>query len=467
MVMIRNNSLLSKEVLENSIDEEKLEKKVVKDLALESFGWSSNFYQRDPKKITATGFILGFWKMQDAKEHSLANWALHTGIEVEDTISKEGINNRLTPCAVAMVKMILKHALSLKLGKFFTKEKANASNQKLYSKFNRILLQDSTMQKLPPNLSEIFKSSHSKKQAATLRLQAIYDFTNETWVDFELGGYTDNDQSKAMMITKVAQKNDLILRDLGYFTLESLAHLSEYQYIISKWSRTTNLYSPDNGQQINLLRLFKGKRVLDIPIHLGSKKRLPLRLVAKKLPEAIALQRIEEAKNDRHTKSNHSEEYYQLLHWEIYLTNVTASILSIEEIAKIYGLRWYIEILFKAWKSYANFKSILDKEKMTYERTVISIYLMLIRFVYYMLDIYHYIKLKVSDETNKIISILKFFSLCRNLSDKIINIRQLKDLDPLIPQFISHGTYEKRRKRKNMQQKHLYVNELCIKKNIT
>jgi len=473
MVMISKKYALSKKwnnnskKSEESEESEESEKKVAKDLDLETYGWSSGFYQRDPKKITVTSLVLGFWKMQDATEHSLAKWALHSGIEIGDTITKEGINNRLSESAVEMVKMILKYALSLKLDDFFAQEKADKSNQKLYAKFNRILIQDSTMQKLPPGLSEIFKSSHSKKEAATLRLQATYDFTNEKWVDFELGGYTDNDQSKAMSITKVAQKDDLILRDLGYFTLESLAHLTEHQYVITKWSKTTNLYAPQSGTQINLLDLFKGKRTLDRAVHVGSKARLPLRLVAKKLPKEIAEKRVEEAKNDRHSKANHSEEYYKLLHWEIYLTNIEQSIIGIEEVAKLYGLRWYIEILFKAWKSYANFKTILDKDRMTYERTVISIYLMLIRFVYYMLDIYEYIKLKVGKKTDKLISIFKFFSICRNLSASIINIRYLWELDPLIPQFVLHGTYERRNKRKNMQQKHLYVKELCILKKLT
>jgi len=190
-----------------------------------------------------------------------------------------------------------------------------------------------------------------------------------------------------------------------------------------------------------------------------------MRLVAQKLPQSIADKRIEEAKNDRHSKANHSEEYYKLLNWEIYLTNVDNSTLSGKEISKIYGLRWYIEILFKAWKSYANFKTILNKEKMTYPRTIISIYLMLIRFVYNMLDIYHYVQDKLVKYTNRTISIFKFCSICRNLSHQILDIRALIELDCLILQFYQHGTYEKRLKRTNMKDKHLYFKELNIIKN--
>jgi len=54
--------------------------------------------------------------------------------------------------------MVLKHALGLKLSTHFKKEKEDAVNKKLYAKFNNILIQDSTVQKLPSQLWKIFKS---------------------------------------------------------------------------------------------------------------------------------------------------------------------------------------------------------------------------------------------------------------------------------------------------------------------
>ena len=466
MVMVNKKYPFFKLLAKKPSEQSDEEKKVAKDLDLENFGWSSKFYKKEPEKITVTGLFMGFWKMADRKENSLRSWALHIGQETNEAVSKQALDNRLSWSALELVKMVLKYALSLKLSDYFTKEKKDTGNQKNYGKFNNILIQDSTVQKLPPELWEIFKSSYSHgKKAASLRIQAIYNFTTETWVDFDIGAYTDNDQSKAMMITQVAQKDDLILRDLGYFTLESLGHLIENQWVVTKWAKTTNLYEVQSKQQINLLSLFKYKTQIDQLVHVGSKHRLPMRLVAQKLPKPMADQRIEAAKNDRHSKANHSDEYYELLKWEIYLTNVDAQVLTIKEIVKIYGLRWYIEILFKAWKSYANFKTILSTEKMTYARTVVSIYLLLIRFVYNMLDIYHYVKEKLGQFTQQDISIFKFTSMCRNLSSAILDIRCLKELDPLIPQFYKHGIYEKRRKRKNMQQKHLFFKELNIIKN--
>jgi hypothetical protein len=142
--------------------------------------------------------------------------------------------------------------------------------------------------------------------------------------------------------------------------------------------------------------------------------------------------------------------------------------LNIEQIAKLYGLRClprnlggYIEILFKSWKSYANFKKMLGKEKMNYTRMMITIYLLLIQFVYFMLDIFNYISKRVAEKTDRLISILKFMDVVGDLFDYIIRIEKLSDLDNLIPQFVSHATYERRNKRKNMMQKCLFFKDLC------
>jgi len=161
------------------------------------------------------------------------------------------------------------------------------------------------------------------------------------------------------------------------------------------------------GEKIDLLKLFRCKTSVDISVQIGSKRRVKMRLAAKKLSKKEAKARIESAKKNRHSKSNHSKEYYKLLAWEIYLTNVEAAKLSIEQIAKLYGLRWFIEILFKSWKSYAipiaiGIKRMLGKEKMNYTRLMITIYLLLIQFVYFMFDIFSYISKKVAEKTDRL-----------------------------------------------------------------
>ena len=73
---------------------------------LEYFGWQSEFYKKEPEKISVTGLFMGFWKMADRKENSLRNWALHTGQETGKAVSKQALDYRLSWSGIELVKMV-------------------------------------------------------------------------------------------------------------------------------------------------------------------------------------------------------------------------------------------------------------------------------------------------------------------------------------------------------------------------
>ena len=49
---------------------------------------------------------------------------------------------------------------------------------------------------------------------------------------------------------------------------------------------------------------------------------------------------------------SHSEAYLHQLGWNLFLTNASKDRLPLATAAKLYRLRWRVEILFKAWKSH-------------------------------------------------------------------------------------------------------------------
>ncbi|MCP4267626.1 MAG: IS4 family transposase [Candidatus Brocadiaceae bacterium] len=430
-------------------------------LEMEANAKESGFYTRTPKKITATALLLSFWLMQQVGKNSLRSWVVKMGGLVNKTISKQALNERLDERAVALGKTTLEKALNLKVDKKqIRQQKKNLSDS--LSPFQRILIRDSTTQKLPAHLSDKFPGSHSHgNPTAIMRVQALFNFTEEKWEDFSISSYTDNDQSAAADYADLLQDGDLLLQDLGYFTLEWIRQLIVNQYVITKWDNKTNIYHLD-GTKINLLSLVRNKRQVDISVLLGSTTRIPMRLVVRKLPKEKARKRIDSARKDRHSKANHSAAYYELLKYEIYLTNISEDILSAKQIAQLYGLRWHIEILFKSWKSYANFKDVFDKERMSYHRTMFTIYALLIEFVFLLTNIYQYVKKEIKRLTTRHLSILKFMDVVNDTFYKIILIEKIADLECLIPQFAKHATYEKRTKRKNTMEKYLHFNELCI-----
>jgi len=52
---------------------------------------------------------------------------------------------------------------------------------------------------------------------------------------------------------------------------------------------------------------------------------------------------------------NLSKAVLELMDWTIFITNIPADQASFGEVLGIYGLRWRIEVIFKAWKSHLKF----------------------------------------------------------------------------------------------------------------
>lgn len=435
-----------------------------KELSIESIGWKSGFYKRKPKKISATGLFESLWQMQAKGKNTLQSWALHLGEYEDNKIHRQSLNERLSSESVELGKLTLARALSLS-NKQSSKLTRGVKRLNL-GFFNRILIRDSTVQGLPKQLADIFPGTKSgKNQNAMVRLQALYNFTDAVWEDFQIGSYRDNDQKAADCIKGKLLSKDLLIQDLGYFKLDWIKHLLLSQYILTRWFPRAKLYDV-NGEELNLLKVLNGKKSIDRTVLVGTKHRLTMRLVARKLSKAKYKKRLKEEQNrdKKHSKSNHDKTYYELLKYEIYLTNIPQSHFNGKAIALLYGLRWHIEILFKSWKSFANFKAMFDKSKIKRERVLFTLYALLTQFVYFNAIIYTYIDKEIKQYTDRQISCLKFMDTMNSLMDKILSITEISQLKYRIPRIINDITYENHTKRKNTMQKYLYIKLLCIVK---
>jgi hypothetical protein len=87
------------------------------------------------------------------------------------------------------------------------------------------------------------------------------------------------------------QSGDLVIRDLGYFTLSFFDHLAAIgAYFLSRLSY--NVYaSADAAEPLHLIRHLNrfggGEPVMEFQVFLGEKHRLPVRLVAYRLPPDV------------------------------------------------------------------------------------------------------------------------------------------------------------------------------------
>ena len=246
------------------------------------------------------------------------------------------------------------------LKEMIRKDIASLSELQNLSGFNRILIEDSTRAELHEKLSPHFKGSGGVASKASVKIDFIFNYLSEEIVDIDFFSGNKPDQSLAGRLIPMLEKDDLVIRDLGYFVLKKLQEIEEKNaYYISPWKVNEDVYeSKEAKTPLNLAKFigkYMWKGLLDIEVFVGKEKH-PVRLIACLMSEEAVnkKRRIANRSAQRHgTKV--SKKKKNLLKYCIYITNIPSTILSSTAVMATYRARWRVELIFKQWKSCLNF----------------------------------------------------------------------------------------------------------------
>jgi len=308
---------------------------------------ATGFLRRASGKITPAGFLHACCLFALQTQGSLSSFARLWAWNHGQTLSKQAVKKRFSSAAVAFLQLVLQHVLASQV-------LAWAAPSSIGRLFNRILLQDSTCLALPARLAGFFPgpANNQPKKQAGLKIQATLDVTRNQWIQFQLTPYVCNDQRASAFILEWLQKGDLIIRDLGYFVLDVLDQIHKKgAYFLTRWRYGVLLLCPRTGAKLSLARLLGSADFWEGEVLLGS-QRLPVRLIAQRVPQAVASQRRHKAHKRRDRRLNHSPDHLHLLGWNIFLSNVPATLLDAKSLIALYTWRWRLEIIFKTWKSH-------------------------------------------------------------------------------------------------------------------
>ncbi len=124
-------------------------------------------------------------------------------------------------------------------------------------------------------------------------------------------------------------------------------------YWLTRLQAGTAIYDPA-GERLDLLTLLRAPDAATVEhaILVGSAQRLPCRLLAVRVPQAVADKR----RRALHTEARHkgqtvSQARLALADWTIFITNAPCEKLTLHEALTLARCRWQIELLFKLWKS--------------------------------------------------------------------------------------------------------------------
>jgi hypothetical protein len=291
-------------------------------------------------------------------------------------ISPQGFDQRINPQAVAFLKEMFvqandqfKNNLSLPLP--------------ILQQFSAINITDSTVLALPESMVEAYPGCGGDGPEASLKIQLNFEFLYGNLSQIVLRPGREPDRSHRTYLDQV-QPGSLNINDLGYFVLDSFKTIEQEKqaYYLSRFLPQTGLLTPE-GETIDLPRLLRHqpREAFELDVLMGKEKkhRLPCRLICLPVPKEVADRRRQKAKLNAQRKGRTiSRTALELMDWTIFVTNVPQSMLSIEQVALLYRVRWQIELVFKLWKSYGGLKHLNGRRR---ERVLFELYAKMIGLV--------------------------------------------------------------------------------------
>ena len=435
------------EVAENLLQAQTFNSQL-RQLPCEEIARLSGFQKRLPKKIQAYDMVKTLCAAGALSKLSFNILAMLLGLVGGGLVSKQGLAKRVNEYCLTFFQLLLAPAINLRSGA------QQAQKEGLFSFFRRVLIQDSTHIPLPDHLALSFPSgsNHLHLKKATLKIQALYELISDRMLSFAFSSFHRNDQAASPDILEVAQPGDLVLRDLGYFVLSVFNQLNKKGiFFLSRLRSQVNGFDPHSGQLLDLLSLVKKNHTLDQAILLGQEEKVPLRLVALPVPVAVANERRRKAKMNRDRRCRPSKETLQLMGWQFFILNVPATVWDAPSVAKVYALRWRIEIIFKAWKSHFNLTQIPQGGSESLILSCLYAKLIYIIFFHAFFDTINRHCLRRDDLR---ISLLKLAVLSAIMTSQFISSQAfLLNGAPVLEIIQRLCSYEKRNQRQNFFQK--------------
>jgi hypothetical protein len=325
---------------------------------LETLARQSDFIQRSSSKLRGKDFVeLMTTEMIEDPAVSLEGLCdLLVNLYPQAQMTPQALHQRINPYAVTYLQEVFQLALHQQLEPVCARLPVGA-----LAPFGRVLLEDSTQCRLHEKLAEAFKGSGGSASTSAVKIDLIYDVIHHVILEMHLSHGTAADQGRALAIVPHLRASDLVLRDLGYLSLESLRQIEAREaWYLSRLSKGLDVYLDADAQTPalalvkHLQKHYPNDAVVDLPVYLGH-ERVPCRLLAYRLPDDVVEQRWRKALQEARKRGRTlSQDYLDWLSFGFYITNVSEQVWPSKVVGTVYRLRWQVELIFKNWKSLLN-----------------------------------------------------------------------------------------------------------------
>ena len=261
--------------------------------------------------------------------------------ESNKTLSDSSWYYRFTPELVEFLHQCVIHGIEE-----LAKEPGRKLSKKLEN-FQDVLIQDSTIVRLHSSLADKFPAARARTVAAGVKVGVM------------VSAVANGPKTVALYSEKTAEiktlkigpwiKDRILLVDLGFYKTQMFARVEENGgYFVSRIRKNMDpiLVSVEEGLSKTKSKEFAGKPVSECIEQLSGKNSDAVVKIAFKRRAYKGKQKQDEMLVRLVAVYNDEDEKHH-----IYITNIQKDVLNAKDIAKLYGARWDIELLFKELKS--------------------------------------------------------------------------------------------------------------------
>jgi PII-like signaling protein len=403
----------------------------------EAIARKTKFVQRKSKMTGALflqSVVFGFEEQPSACLTDLIETSEDLGV----TISKQGMQERIQD-AVPFLREMFEQGLRL----FRHELPLEAA---VLKQFKGIFITDSTVIALPESLRQEFPGCGGSGSDAAAKIQLTFELLCGAMDTVDLQTGRSADQGYAGHVQAI-RPGALYLSDLGYFVLRHFQQIAQQQaYFLSRFDLKTAIFDPETGKRLDLLAWLREQTQTDLETEwlVGVQEKLPCRVIVVKLPQEVADRRRQKAQENAGRKGRTlSPRHLELLGWNIYITNVPAAMLTLQQVLVMYAVRWQVELIFKVWKSQCALDRVAGRRR---ERILTELYAKLIGIVvtHFLIAPFRSVEREVS--AVKVQHLIRRYALRVALS--LGSLEQLVTvLDKLLTRCCKSALKDKRRKR--------------------
>lgn len=308
-------------------------------------------------------------------EKSCRAIALAFGITCDVDVTRTAVWKKLSnPAIIVFLKLSIEFSIKQSLNDDPLLNKVRRAKSVLKD-VKRILVGDASTLCVHPSLYKAFPGSKNQTDVkkAHLKLQVIFDLLTGRPVHFTIDPWRRSDSKAAFDFLPFLQAGDLLIRDLGYYSMECFKTISAAKaFFISRLKSSTLLYDTE-GNEINLPEYLErclpnpGMELV-MPVLLSKSAKIACQLVASRVPDEVAGRRRQKLK-ERAREQGFAQPCKETLarqNWTLLITNLSAEEINSEEVKDLYLLRWRIELIFKACKSHSGLEKLAQHKTNEY-----------------------------------------------------------------------------------------------------